>query len=481
MFGVGDSDQRHHVVVFPLMAQGHMLPMIDLARMLAKRGLAVSIVTTPLNASRIRSILDRAAASGHRMQILEIEFPCMEAGLPEGCENLDSLPSTHLLMNFFEATKMLRDPFEKLIRQTKNPLCIISDTFLPWTAEAAQALGIPRLAFHTSNCFSQCCWHSLYVHQPQKRVGSDTEPFVLPGLSDEITVTKAQLPEHSKENIAWIVSGLGKVLEEMQKADAQSYGTVVNSFHELEPRYVDYYINVMGRKAWPIGPVSLYNRDQADKAERGMKASIDERVCLSWLDSQKQGSVLYVCFGSISHFNPAQLVEIALGLEASRRPFIWVVKGDAQQVDQWLPEGFEERVQGRGMIIRGWAPQLLILSHAATGGFLTHCGWNSVLEGLSVGLPLAAWPMFAEQPLNARLVVDVLKTGVEISKDDPNGLVRKEEIHRALCEVMSNSEMRDRAMKVGEMAGKAVEEGGSSHLSLSLLIEELVSYNNRKQ
>ncbi|KAF9599006.1 hypothetical protein IFM89_033351 [Coptis chinensis] len=174
-------------------------------------------------------------------------------------------------------------------------------------------------------------------------------------------------------------------------------------------------------KVWCVGPVSLLNKGVLDKFERGNNASIDENQCLEWLDSRQPNSVIYVCLGSQCRLTSAQFQEIGLGLEASKRSFIWVFKFGERYVEleKWLSEEeFEERTKDRGIIIQGWAPQLLILSHPAIGGFLTHCGWNSTLEGVCAGVPMITYPMFAEQFLNEKLIVQVLGIGVEIGFTD---------------------------------------------------------------
>lgn len=118
--------------------------------------------------------------------------------------------------------------------------------------------------------------------------------------------------------------------------------------------------------------------------------------------------MLYVCFGSLYEFAESQLLEIALGLESSNICFIWVIKSDAFLL---LDKDFEERVKDRELIIKGWAPQVLILNHPAVGGFMTHCGWNSVLESVSSGVPMITWPLFAEQFYNGNFVLTHWKIG----------------------------------------------------------------------
>lgn len=328
-----------------------------------------------------------------------------------------------------------------------------------------------------------CATESVSAHKPHKTVSSDSETFALPGLPDEIRLTRKQIADHVRLGFE---NDFTRLLDRSKESEKRSYGVIVNSFYELEPAYVNHYREVLGRKAWHVGPVSLCNRDAEDKAERGGKTTtIHDLECMKWLDSKKPNSVIYVCFGTVSKFPPSQLAEIAMGLEASGQQFIWVVRKDDEESknEDWLPDGFEERIKGKGLIIRGWAPQVMILEHESVGGFVTHCGWNSTLEGISAGLPLVTWPIFAEQFYNEKLVTDVLKIGVGVGVQQWVRLVgdyiKKEAIEKAVREIMVGEkaeEMRSRANVLGVMARKAIEEGGSSYTDLNALIEELKSY-----
>ncbi|KAL5997527.1 UDP-glycosyltransferase [Asimina triloba] len=200
-------------------------------------------------------------------------------------------------------------------------------------------------------------------------------------------------------------------------ADLTSYGVVVNSFSELENEYVGFCGKALwNKKVWTIGPVSLCNKDMLVKAARGNRAAISQHECLIWLDLRKPKSVVYVSFGSLCRLGPSQLMQIGLALEASKKPFIWVIKGvvEPKEIEKWIATGFEDRTKETGLIFRGWAPQILILSHPAIGGFLTHCGWNSTMESICAGVPMITWPLFGEQVLNEKLVVNVLKIGVDL-------------------------------------------------------------------
>ncbi|XP_057462228.1 UDP-glycosyltransferase 73C4-like [Actinidia eriantha] len=478
-----------HFIVFPLMAQGHMIPMIDISKLLAQRGVKVTIVTTPLNAEQFKTIIARAKGS---IQFLELGFPCEEAGLPAGCENLDKLPSFDWASKFFVATSLLKEPLEQKLGEMKpKPSCIISDMGFPWTSDLATKFHIPRLVFHGTCCFSLLCSLNIKAHNVLDQVNSDSEYFVAPGLPHKIELTKAQLPGFNPSSS----SGLKNVSDQIRKAEKEVYGVVVNTFEELEAEYVMGYKKAKGARVWCIGPVSMCNKEVLDKADRGKKASIDEHHCLKWLDSRDPGSVIYTCLGSLSRLTTPQMIEIGLGLEESNRPFIWVVRENSDGLEKWmLEEGFKERTRERGLLIRGWAPQVLILSHPSIGAFFTHCGWNSTLEGVCAGVPMMTWPMFAEQFCNEKLVVQVLRIGVSVGVEVPmrwgeeekaGVLVKKDTVKEAIDDLMDGGiegeERRTRARQLGEMANRATEEAGSSHLNITMLIQDVMEYANSDQ
>ncbi|KAH7572932.1 hypothetical protein JRO89_XS03G0037000 [Xanthoceras sorbifolium] len=468
------SPPEPHFVLFPFLAQGHMIPMIDTARLLAQHGALVTIVTTPVNAGRFKTVVARAEP---RIRVAEVQFPCQEAGLPEGCENFDLLPSTHLIPNFFIAINLMQLPTEKLLEEMAPPPgCIISELCFEWMTDTACKFNVPRIVCHVMSFFSLLCKHNLRINKVYKNITSNSEYFTIPGLPDQIEITKAQLPELMSEE-------LDAYAEKIWAAEMASYGVILNTFDELESRYIEEYKKANRRlKVWCIGPASLCNKDNIDKVERGNKASIDEFECLKWLDSCQPSSVIYVCFGSLCNLTIPQLIELGLGLEASKKPFIWVIR--SKELEKWLlEENFDERVKGRGLLIRGWAPQVLILSHPAIGGFLSHCGWNSLLEGISAGVQILTWPLFAEQFCNEKLVVHVLKTGVRIGvevpilpgeEDESVVLVNKEDVVKALNQFMDEGEERDerrrKARELGKMAKTAIEEGGSSYFNIKSLI-----------
>ncbi|XP_027348313.1 scopoletin glucosyltransferase-like [Abrus precatorius] len=473
--------QTLHVFFFPFLAHGHMIPTVDTAKLFVEKGAKATIITTPFNASLISKTIGKAKTSSNMIRVQTIDFPSAEAGLPNGCENSDSITSGDLFPAFFKACGLLQKPLEKLLLE-QHPHCVVADVLFPWAIDSAAKFGIPTLMFDTGSFFSLCVSECMRVYKPYKNVSSDSEPFVIPNLPGEIKMTRMQVSPDVMSDESHSVTTL---LEEVEGSKLRSYGVVVNSFYELEKAYVDHFRKVLGRKAWHIGSVSLCNRDTEEKTHRGMEVSSDAHECLKWLDKKKANSVIYVCFGTITKFPNSQLKDIAMGLEASGQQFIWVVrksKEDGEQGAKWLPDGFERRMEGKGLIITGWAPQMLILEHEAIGAFVTHCGWNSILEGVTAGVPMVTWPIAFEQFFNEKLVTEVLKIGIPVGVKKWVAIVgdsikwdAMEEVVKRIMIGEEANEMRSKAKVLSQLAKQAVEEGGSSYSDLNALIAELGS------
>lgn len=475
-----------HFVLVPLMSPGHLIPMVDLAKLLAQHGVIVSIISTPLNTIRFKSGIDHSVKSGLQIRILELEFPAVQAGLPKGCENMDSLPSRDLIKDFFVAASMLQKPFEELFSDLKpSPSCIISGKNMAWTVDSACKFRVPRIFFDGMGCFSSTCTQKLQSSKVHEVV-SKFEPFVVPGLAHRIELTKSQLPENLNPGSPDLVD----VRNKMVAAESISDGIIVNTFEELELEYVQEFKKIKGGKVWCIGPVSACNKSESEKAARGKTVSLDENQCLKWLDLQQPNSVVYASLGSICGLTCSQLIELGLGLEASNRPFIWVLRGGekSKELEKWIEEErFEERIKGRGFLIKGWSPQILVLCHPSVGAFLTHCGWNSTLEGCCSGLPIITCPLFAEQFINEKLITEVLGTGVSVGvkaavtwgMEEKSGLVMKRgDVKNAIDKIfdkgVEGEDRRRKAKEIAKMAKRALEEGGSSYLNIEALIQDIM-------
>ncbi|KAL6218873.1 hypothetical protein ACLB2K_012080 [Fragaria x ananassa] len=479
------TDQQLQIVFLPYMAHGHTLPLIDIAKLFASHGSKSTIITTPFNAPLISKSIESSKSLGLEIDLLVIKFPSNEVGLPEGIENANLATTLEMKEKLYKASKLLAPQVEHILEQY-HPHCLVADSLYHWSTDVAAKFGIPRIIFQGVGFFPLCASLSVILYQPHKKVSSDSEPFLIPNLPHEIKTTRNQVPAFLNLDGN---TELIKLVKASIEAEERSYGSIINSFYELEPDYADHYRKVLGRKSWHIGPVSLCNKAERDKSERGRGGSVDEvHKCMNWLNSKEPNSVVYICFGSLTIFNDCQLIEIALALEASHQQFIWVVRKENNDKEELLLKEFEQRMEGKGLIIRGWAPQLLILEHEATGAFVTHCGWNSILEGVSAGVPMITWPVTGEQFYNEKLVNEIPRIGVAVGAEKwatfeeesarSEASVKREAIEKAVTEIMVGDEareMRKRSKALREMASRAVEEGGSSYSDLTALIEELKS------
>ncbi|KAI6701351.1 hypothetical protein NL676_015675 [Syzygium grande] len=474
---MGSESHQLHILFFPFMARGHMIPMIDMAKMFAIRGCKSTLIAMSNDEPTFLKSIEKPKDSGFEIDVVTVTLPLKEVGLPEDCDDINKATMMDMRKQFMSAVMMLDRQLELLIEKLA-PDCLISDMFYPWTTEIAAKCGIPRLVFHGTSAFSMAGAECVRLYEPHKKVSCDSELFDIPNFPGEITLSRMQLPDFVREETEFT-----KFYNVVKESEKRSFGVVMNSFYELEPVYADHYRTFLGRRSWFVGPFSLCNKEIEDKAHRGNQASIDQHECLQWLDSKQPNSVIYICFGSMADFNAAQLHEIAVGLEESGQQFIWVVKkapNVEEGKEEWLPDGYESRIQNRGLIIRGWAPQVLILDHEAIGGFVTHCGWNSTLEAVTAGVPMVTWPVAAEQFYNEKLVTQVLKIGVNIGVKQWVSMfgdsVKSERVEEAVKRVLVGeeaAEMRKRAKALAEMASGAVEEGGSSWSDLGALIQEL--------
>lgn len=178
---MGDEPQQLHVVFFPFMAQGHMLPTIDIARLFADRGVRTTIITTPLNMPTFTTPIRISENGGPIINIEQFRFPAREADLPEGCENLENAVGSRLVPKFFEAAAMLSKQLEQYLEKIR-PNCLVADMLYPWVTDSAAKFGIPRVVFHGTSFFSLCVTEILWLYKPYENVSSDEEPFVIPSI-----------------------------------------------------------------------------------------------------------------------------------------------------------------------------------------------------------------------------------------------------------------------------------------------------------
>jgi hypothetical protein len=475
-----------HILFFPFLAHGHLIPIADMAAVFASRGVRCTILTTPVNAAIIRSAVDRAndASLGTDCPAIDISVvPFPDVGLPPGVENGTALTSPGDRLKFFQAAEQLREPFDRFLAD-HHPDAVVSDSFFHWSADSAAEHGVPRLGFLGSSLFAGSCTDSMLRNNPLETAPDDPDALVsLPGLPHRVQLRRSQMVDPVKRPDLW------ELHQRVNAADQKSFGEVLNSFHELEPDYVEHYQTTLGRRAWLVGPVALANMDMAGRGASALSPDADS--CMRWLDAKQPGSVVYVSFGTLISFSPAELRELARGLDLSGKNFVWVVGRAGPDSSEWMPEGFTDLIArgDRGFIVRGWAPQMLILNHPALGGFVTHCGWNSTLESVCAGVPMVTWPRFADQFNNEKLIVEVLKVGVSIgAKDFGSGIetqevIRGEVIAESIQRLMGNGEesnaIQKKAKDLSVEARRAVVKGGSSYNDVGRLMDELMARRSR--
>ncbi|KAH7573956.1 hypothetical protein JRO89_XS03G0231900 [Xanthoceras sorbifolium] len=351
------------------------------------------------------------------------------------------------------ATKRLQQPFEDALMGLFNkevdqdpPICLISDSLIGWTNMSSSFFGLPRLVFHGMGVLPMAVKKSLSIHRHQTEITDDHQLVEVKGVRLQFPLRKGDLPRSLIEED----SNISQFFLEAERCDLESWGVIANSFLELESNYVATLNSLYGGSvvAWCAGPLFLYDQMEEGGDKTGPPSTSS---WAQWLDKPRtRNSVLYISFGSSqAELSSNQLDELAHGLDLS-----------------------------------GWTTFGEVLAHKAIGGFLSHCGWNSVLESLSNGVPILAWPLQAEQPLNAKYVVEELRVGLRVPNTTTTtatrGLVGERLVVReVVCDLVTElmqggrgRTVRERALLVERMAKKTVQPGGSSYRRLNHLVEQ---------
>ncbi|XVF45090.1 hypothetical protein PTKIN_Ptkin02bG0177900 [Pterospermum kingtungense] len=239
-----------HIMFFPHLAHGHFIPTTDMARLFARQGVKATIVTTQHNARLFFQVIERDIKLGIEIDVHTVKFPSVEAGLPEGIENLSSITSQEMGHKLFKAVSLLQQPLEQILEDC-HPNCLVADFIFPWATEATRKLGILRLVFHGTGYFAVSVFDSLLRYEPQENVTSDYQPFEVPGIPDKIQMTRQQQLVELRE--PRVNDEIKVLLYQASESDIKSYGVIMNSFQELEPAYVEHYRKILGRKTWHIG------------------------------------------------------------------------------------------------------------------------------------------------------------------------------------------------------------------------------------
>ncbi|KAK7309919.1 hypothetical protein RJT34_07048 [Clitoria ternatea] len=461
---------KAHILVFPYPAQGHILPLLDLTHHLALSGLTITIIITPKNLPILNPLL---STHPNTIKTLTLPFPS-HPNIPPGAENIREVGNSGNYPFINALSKLQPQIIQWFTSHHNPPVALISDFFLGWTHQLATQLRIPRLAFYSSGAFfttvATRCWHNPHLLHAPGIINfpeiPGTPSFKREHLPSLFLRYKVSDPESELVRSSFV-------------SNVSSWALIFNTFRALEGSSLNYIRAELGHpRVFSVGPLGS-NRVDSDP-NTGSEV-------LRWLDDvNEEGSVLYVCFGSQKLLKKEQMEAVAFGLEISNTRFIWIVKEPTtkEHVEQGyglVPKGFLDRVPGRGLVVQSWAPQVAILGHKAVGGFLSHCGWNSVMEAMMAGVAILGWPMEADQFLNARLLVEDRGVGVRVCEGmdivpDPN------ELGRLVNEVMSiDSPEKERAKVMREEAVKAMCENGESCKDMDELVKVLVQLGVKEQ
>ncbi|KAJ4715424.1 Glycosyltransferase [Melia azedarach] len=497
---MGSSRNHEHIVMLPLMAHGHLIPFLALAKQIQRRtGFTVTIANTPLNIQYLRSTIstDSNSSEASDIRLAELPFCSSDHGLPPNTESTENLFLDQIGL-LFASSQSLKSPFQNLLvgikeKEGKPPVCIITDVFFGWAVDVAKSVGTINVTFTTGGAYGTLAYISLWLNLPHRKENSDE--FNLPGFPDRCRFHVTQLHRFLRMadgNDSW-----SRFLQPQISQSLKSYEMLCNTCEEIEPEALQWLRNYTKLPVWTIGPLlpQAYLKKSAGscsiyKQHSGKKPGISVEECIEWLDLHDPGSVLYVSFGSQNTISSTQMMALAIGIEESKKPFIWVIrppigfdqKGEFRS--EWLPEGFEERMKEskQGLLVKNWAPQLEILSHKSTGAFLSHCGWNSTMESLSQGVPVIGWPMAAEQAYNSKLMVEEMGVSVELTRGVQSNIAGKEV--KEVIELVLNKtagkglEMKQKAEKIREQISASMwdegEEIGSSVKRLDEFVRSIL-------
>jgi len=462
------TEPAAHVVLLASPGAGHVLPMAELARRVVDGAEFTATLVTYTNFS----------SAGHHYSSTLASLPpsVSTAVLPEvplGDLPADARVETRIFAVVQRALPHLRDLLSSLLASSPAGVAaFVADILGAWALEVSTELGVPGYIFCPSNLTAL---HSLlYMPQLDEATACEfrdlPEPVRLPGC---VPLRGADLVEPVQDR----TNPVYPLVVELGRKYLLADGFVVNTFDAMEHDAIAAFTTLSHNGVYPpayaVGPFV--------RTCSGSEAA--ERSCLRWLDEQPDGSVLYVCFGSGGTLSSEQMAELAAGLEASRQRFLWMVRFPSDMDDRsasylggsqghgdsplsYLPEGFVERTRATGLAVTEWTPQVEVLNHRAVGGFLSHCWWNSTLETVAAGVPTLAWPLHAEQRMNAVMLSEQVGLALRLNGKGKYGvLVPREEVAAAVTELMMGEKgaaARRRARELRDAAAEAWAPDGPS-------------------
>ncbi|KAK4441202.1 UDP-glycosyltransferase 86A2 [Sesamum alatum] len=465
-----DAREKPHAILVSYPLQGHVNPSVHLAINLASRGFTITFINTHSIHHQITSTTAGEAdifAGLRQSHGLDIRYATVSDGLPVGFDrSLHHDQFMAALLHVFPAH--VEEAIEKIVRNSQPTVkCLIADTYFVWPGKLAKKYELLYVSFWTEAALI----FTLYYHMDLLRLNGhfgcidrrEDEINYIPGVeSIEPKDLTSFLQQMDTTTVCHQI--IHKAFMDAKTADF----VLCNTVQELEPDT----ISALQQKIpfFAVGPVFSTGFTRTTV----MTSLWAESDCSRWLDSKPQGSVLYVSFGSYAHVAKGDLMEIAKGLLQSKVDFIWALRPDTVSSDDQtpLPEGFREETDGRGVIVP-WCCQTQVLAHPAVGGFLTHCGWNSVLESIWFQVPMLCFPLYTDQFTNRKLVVDDWKIGINLCDKVRLTCVEVAEKINQLMVGKSGDEVRASIKNVKSTFENALVGEGSSEKNIDRFIREI--------
>ncbi|XP_022856928.1 zeatin O-glucosyltransferase-like [Olea europaea var. sylvestris] len=448
----------------PLPAQGHLNQLLHLSRLISAYNIPVHFAGTTIHNRQAKVRVhgwDPSAASNIHFH----DFPTSPFHNPPPDPNATTKFPSQILPSF-HASMELRHPIfavVETISKKARKVIIIYDYLMAYVVQDMHSLpNAESYCFQSISAFSLYSFYWEVMGKPEVKNEAEI-------LKEVTSMEGCFVPE---------LSEFSKLQHEAKKFHS---GDLYNTNRTIEGFYLDLLAKEKAsgtEKIWAIGP---FNPVVIPERKNSNTRSHE---CLQWLDKQASNTVIFISFGSTSSLSDEQIKELALGLENSGKKFIWVLrdadKGNVFEGDvrrALLPQGYEKRVKERGIILRDWAPQLEILGHPSTGGFMSHCGWNSCIESITMGVPVAAWPMHSDQPRNAVLLTKVLKLSLEVRdwacRGEVVSAITVENAVRRLMDSEEGEEIRQRAAAFGDAVKRSVMEGGATRMEMDSFIAHI--------
>ncbi|CAO2822237.1 unnamed protein product [Amaranthus hypochondriacus] len=454
-----NKNKQIAIVMVPFPLQGHLNQLLQLSHLISSYGLPVHYVgsSTHNRQAKLRLAI-RGSGSPTNIHFHNLELPPYESPAP----NPD--PSNHFPTHFhplFNACLNLRQPVYKVVQQLSSNhsrVVVIHDNLMAYVVQDCKLISsVETYVFFSISAFCMIAWET--AQQNKSGLLPESNPSMEDGCFSE--------------------EALEFILKQEQFWGSES-GRLYNTSKVIENKYVELLGKIHTNpkiKHFALGPFNPIPT----------KTPQNKHQCLNWLDKHEPNSVIYISFGSTTSLTDEQTTELAIALEKSGLNFLWVLRkadsadifsnGESKLPD--LPEGYEDLIRNRGMIVQEWVPQVEILGHESVGGFMTHCGWNSCMESISMGVPMAAWPMHSDQPSNACFVTDVLKIGTMVRDwSRRREVVASTVIEMALRRLMESEEgmvMRKRAQELGVNVRASLQDGGLFHVEMGLFISHITT------